>query len=116
YTRGSQSPELSIVKDDGGATYDEVGDVINYTIVAKNIGNVTLKGVVVTDPKVRDLLCTPGTPADLAPGEEIHCTASHTVTQADLDNGIYLNTACANDTDGPAAEGCDDDDTPAAQH
>ena len=104
------------MKDDAGATYDEVGDVINYTIVATNIGNVTLKGVVVTDPNVTDLVCTPATPVDLAPGESIECTASHTVTQEDLDNGVYLNTACANDTDGPAAEVCDDEDTPGEQN
>ena len=115
-TPGSQNPELDIVKDDAGATYDEVGDVINYTIVATNIGNVTLKGVVVTDPNVTDLECTPATPVDLAPGDSIECTASHTVTQEDLDNGIYLNTACANDTDGPAAEVCDDEDTPGEQN
>jgi len=115
-TPGSQNPELSIVKDDGGATYDEVGDVINYTIVATNIGNVTLKGVVVTDPNVSDLVCTPATPVDLAPGASISCTASHSVTQEDLDNGVYLNTACANDTDGPAAEVCDDEDTPGEQN
>ncbi|HTK44088.1 MAG TPA: hypothetical protein VL749_01890, partial [Patescibacteria group bacterium] len=115
-TPGSQNPELSIVKGDGGTTYDEVGDIINYTIVATNIGNVTLKGVVVTDPKVADLVCTPATPVDLAPGDSISCTASHTVTQEDLDNGIYLNTACANDTDGPAAEVCDDEDTPGEQN
>jgi uncharacterized repeat protein (TIGR01451 family) len=115
-TPGSQNPELSIVKDDAGATYDEVGDVIHYTIVATNIGNVTLKGVVVTDPNVTDLVCDPATPVDLAPGESIECTASHTVTQADLDAGIYLNTACANDTDGPAAEVCDDEDTPGSQN
>ena len=104
------------MKDDAGATYDEVGDVIHYTIVATNIGNVTLKGVVVTDPNVTDLVCTPATPVDLAPGDSIACTASHTVTQEDLDNGVYLNTACANDTDGPAAEVCDDEDTPGEQN
>ena len=114
-TPGSQNPELDIVKDDAGATYDEVGDVIHYTIVATNIGNVTLKGVVVTDPNVTDLVCVPATPVDLAPGDSIECTASHTVTQEDLDAGVYLNTACANDTDGPAAEVCDDEDTPGEQ-
>jgi len=115
-TPGSQNPELSIVKDDGGFTYSKVGDVIPYTIVATNSGNVTLKGVVVTDPKVSDLVCTPATPVDLAPGASISCTASHTVTQDDLDNGSYLNTACANDTDGPAAEVCDDENTPGEQN
>ena len=36
------------------------------------------------------------------------CTASHTVTQADIDAGSYSNTACVDDGAGGAAEACDD--------
>ena len=32
--------------------FDSVGDVINYTIMATNDGNVTLHDVTVTDPNV----------------------------------------------------------------
>jgi uncharacterized repeat protein (TIGR01451 family) len=112
-TPGDQNPALDIVKSDGDATYDAVGDVINYTIVATNTGNVTLHNVVVTDPNVSNLVCLPSLPVgSLAPGAQITCTASHTVTQEDLDNGSYLNTACVNDGEGGAAEECDDEDTP----
>ena len=52
-----QSPALSIIKDANPATYDAVGDVITYTIVATNTGNTTLAAVTITDPKrdARDL-------------------------------------------------------------
>ena len=107
-TTGEQDPELSIDKVDDGETFSAVGDVIDYTIVATNTGNVTLHGVVVTDDQVSDLECTPATPVDLAPGESITCTASHTVSQEDLDAGSFWNEACVDDTEGPAAEVCDD--------
>ena len=112
-TTGEQNPDLTITKDAIETAYSAVGDVIHYTIVATNSGNVTLHGVVVTDPKVTDLVCVPATPVDLAPGESITCSASHTVTQADLDARHFLNTACVDDSDGPAAEACDDADVPA---
>ena len=107
-------PELSIEKKATEASYDSVGDVIHYTIAAKNTGNVTLHNVTVTDPKASGLDCTPAVPvANLAPNATINCTASHTVTQADIDAGHYLNTACVNDGAGGAAEACDDADVPA---
>ena len=120
-TPGEQNPELDIVKDDAGATYDEVGDVIHYTIKATNIGNVTLHDVVITDPNAVNLVCVPALPVpDLAPGDEIHCTAEHTVTQADIDAGSYLNTACVDDENGAdqmgADEDCDDENTPGSQN
>ena len=36
------------------------------------------------------------------------CTASHTITQADIDAGHYLNTACVDDGAAGAAQACDD--------
>ena len=120
-TPAEQNPELDIVKSDGDATYSAVGDVIKYTIVATNIGNVTLHDVVITDPKAEHLVCTPATPvADLAPGAKISCTADHTVTQDDIDAGSYLNTACVDDEMGQpeagADEACDDENTPGSQN
>jgi uncharacterized repeat protein (TIGR01451 family) len=110
------NPHLSITKTATEANYDAVGDVINYTIVATNDGNTTLTGVTVSDPKVSGLDCTPTNGSDLAPGASISCTASHTVTQDDIDAGNYANTACVNDGDGGAAEACADEDVPAVQN
>jgi uncharacterized repeat protein (TIGR01451 family) len=115
-TPGDQNPELSIDKVAAEDGFSAVGDVIHYTITAQNVGNVTLKGVIVTDPNVSDLECTPATPVDLAPGEKIECTASHTISQEDLDAGSFYNQACVDDTEGPAAEVCDDVTTEGEQN
>src|SRR5262249_6209302 len=58
-------------------------------------GNVTLTGVTVADPKLETLTCAPTQPARLAPGGQIVCTGSHTLTQDDLDAGGVDNTATA---------------------
>ena len=113
-TPGDKNPELTITKDDDIDRYDSVDDVITYTIVAKNTGNVTLHNVLVTDPKVSDLVCDPANPvADLAPNETITCTATHKITLEDLDAGSYNNAVCVDDDpeDG-AAKACADVTTP----
>ena len=74
-------------------SYNQVGQVITYTYVVTNTGNVTVLGAIsVTDDKVT-VVCPPT--ASLAPGESLTCTASHTVTQADLDAGQIVNVASA---------------------
>ena len=65
----------------------DVGDRITYTLTASNVGNVTLTGVTVSDPKIGSLVCTPPQPATLAPGAQMTCTGTHTLTQADIDAG-----------------------------
>ena len=111
----TQDPLLSITKVAAEENYDAVDDVINYTITATNIGNVTLEDVTVTDPNVTGLTCDPANGSELAPGDSMTCTATHTITQADLDAGHYANTACVDDS-GAAAEICADEDVPAIQN
>ena len=58
-----------------------------------NAGNVTISGpITVSDDKIASVTCPAG---DLAPGAVITCTASYTVTQADLNNGSVTNIATA---------------------
>nr|MBN1229438.1 DUF11 domain-containing protein [Anaerolineae bacterium] len=106
------NPLLSISKVATETSYDAVDDVLNYTITATNIGNVTLEAVTVTDPLVSGLSCTPTNGSALAPGESMICTATHTVTQADLDAGHWANTSCVDDGPEGAPEVCDDEDVP----
>ena len=74
-------------------TRADAGDRIVYTLTATNAGNVTLTGVTIVDPKLGTLACTPSQPATLAPGAQIVCTGSYTLTQADLNGGVVSNTA-----------------------
>ena len=74
------------------ATYDDVGDVIAYSYLVTNTGNVTMTGPVT----VADDRATCDVPGQgLAPGASVTCTATYTVTQADLDAGAVMNTATA---------------------
>jgi uncharacterized repeat protein (TIGR01451 family) len=86
-----QSPALSIQKTVAEGSYDAVGDVLNYTIVVTNTGNVTLPNVVVVDP----LTGLNQTIASLAPTASQSFNTSYTIVQPDLDNGSVANTASA---------------------
>jgi uncharacterized repeat protein (TIGR01451 family) len=88
-----RNPHITLTKGTTTEVFDHVNQVINYTLVATNDGNVTLSNVSISDPKLGALACTPTQPATLAPGATLSCTGSHTVTQADLDAGKYDNTA-----------------------
>ncbi|MGW8954338.1 DUF7507 domain-containing protein [Streptomyces sp. NPDC055709] len=97
-----QTPSISLVKTVVG---DEgpfrVGEVLTYTFVVTNTGNVPLTGVNVTDiafsgsGPAPEASC-PGTV--LAPGEQMTCSATYTLTQADVDSGSVTNTARATGT------------------
>ena len=88
-----QSPALHLVKSAAPSTYDHVGQLITYTYEVTNTGNVTLVGqTTITDDKVT-VICPPS--SALAPGQSIVCTATHLVTQADLDAGKIVNVATA---------------------
>ena len=113
-SRPTQNPHLTITKDATEASYDAVGDVIHYTIVATNDGNTTLAERDRHRRERDDLGCTPANGSSLAPGASITCTATHTVTQADIDAGHYLNTACVSATDATAT--CDDADVPSIKN
>ena len=70
-----------------------IGERIAYSLTVGNTGNVTLTNVAVTDPMLGAI---PGSPvASLAPGASRTLTATHALTQADLDAGTVENTATA---------------------
>src|SRR5215203_6086636 len=107
-----QNPALSIVKTSPTQSYDSVGDVITYQVVATNTGNTTLAAVTITDANAVLGTCTPANGSSLAPGATLTCSATHVVTQADIEAGHYLNTACVDDGPGGAAQVCDDVNVP----
>jgi len=89
------NPALSIVKSANPTTYDHVGQVITYTYTITNSGNVTLTGPFsVSDNKI-GTISPCGSATTLAPNATTSCTATHAITQADLDAGSITNVACA---------------------
>lgn len=93
----SSHPSLSIVKTASLATYNAVGDVIDYSYLVTNDGFVTISGpITIDDDRPTDESCPAG---DLAPGGNLTCTASHTITQGDLDAGSVTNIATATGKD-----------------
>jgi gliding motility-associated-like protein/uncharacterized repeat protein (TIGR01451 family) len=87
----TQSPALSITKTANRSSISALGDEIIYTLTVRNTGNVTLSGIVVTDP----LTGLAETIENLAPNETWTVNTTYTVTQADLDRGSVRNVASA---------------------
>lgn len=89
--------ELRLSKAVDEASYAAAGDVLHYTVITRNTGNVTLTNVVVTDraPGEGAFTTTCRTIAKLAPGATSTCRASYTVTAADLRATTLVNTAFA---------------------
>ncbi|GAA2107127.1 hypothetical protein GCM10009823_33730 [Brevibacterium salitolerans] len=84
------------------------GEEVTYSFAVTNTGNVTLSPVEIEETEftgngdVPQVTC----PADadaLAPGDSVTCTATYTLTQADIDQGSVENTAHANGA--PPGEG-----------
>jgi LPXTG-site transpeptidase (sortase) family protein len=109
----TQTPALSIAKTATPGTYDSVGDVIGYSFLVTNSGNVALSGpFAVSDDQASDESC-PAT-ASMAPGASITCTASYTITLADLNAGSVTNIASA--TNGTVTSPTDTETVTAVQN
>ena len=111
----TSDPAVALVKtsslaDTNGDGIDSEGDVVTYTFNVENTGNLTLTAIGVTDPLsgLSAITCPVST---LAPGADTDCTATYTLTQADVDNGRVDNTATATGTppSGPDVSDTDDD-------
>ncbi len=92
-TGPDQLPMISMTKTaTSGLDFSMVGDVITYDYVVLNTGNVTInQDITISDDKTT---VTCPSPADVfGPGATSTCTASYTVTQADLDAGEVVNIA-----------------------
>ena len=111
----AQDPALSLVKtgvfnDESGDGFGQAGETISYTYDVTNIGNVTLTNLSVVDSftppgnlvNLSGITCSPiAQGGTLIPGATTQCTATYTLSQADVDNGQVDNlaTADSNETD-----------------
>ncbi len=77
----TQSPALALAKTASPTAAAKAGDPVTYTFTVTNTGNVTVKGIAVTDPLpgLTAIDCPSGA-ASLAPGAAVACTAGYTVT------------------------------------
>lgn len=66
------------------------GDTISYSFAVQNTGNITLDNVTLTDP---NLVVVGGAIGTLVPGATATATAVYTITQSDINAGVYDNTA-----------------------
>lgn len=95
-------PAISIVKTADREQVTAAGQVVTYTFVVANIGNVTLldptvnEGAFSGNGTLSEVTCPE---AQLTPGDSITCTATYTVVAADLSDGSDLtNVATASAT------------------
>jgi uncharacterized repeat protein (TIGR01451 family) len=96
------TPGLTVVKSASstGGSGLHAGDVITYSFVITNTGNVTLandavdEGSFTGSGSMSPVTCPSGA-ASLAPGAQVTCTATYHVTQADVDAGDLSNSATA---------------------
>lgn len=90
---------LDLFKTVGPSVVTHAGDVLTYGFRVRNDGNVTLTGVAIVetaftgDPGGLSAISCPSGP--LAPSNDVTCTATYTVTQADIEAGMVANTAYA---------------------
>ncbi|MBM7679641.1 DUF7507 domain-containing protein, partial [Gracilibacillus alcaliphilus] len=83
--------DISLEKTSDLVEVTEAGQVIEYTFIVRNTGDVTLTDIVVDDPMIEADIELEST--TLAPGETTKGTATYEVTEADLENGNITNVA-----------------------
>jgi hypothetical protein len=115
-------PVLTLDKTATPRTFSAVDDVINYSYKLTNSGSVMLYAPYsVDDDKILDpnLVDCPNSPASIATGESVTCTASYMITQTDLNNGSVTNIARGFAKDAPVEGGDvasnEDDETVTAE-
>jgi gliding motility-associated-like protein len=106
--------KVDTFNDENGDGYAQVGETISYAFTVINTGSVPLGNITVTDP----LVTVNGGPLQiLEPGESDNTTftATYTITQEDLENGFFANSAFVNafvPDNGPVGSLSDDPDDP----
>ncbi|WP_243228965.1 DUF11 domain-containing protein [Microbacterium sp. CIAB417] len=94
------APGLDVVKTASVERANTVGQSITYSFLVTNTGNLTLSDITVDEEEFTgtgalSAIACPAGAESLAPGAQVTCTATYTVTQADLDAGSISNTATA---------------------
>jgi hypothetical protein len=94
------APTLTVVASSTTTNFSAVADIISYGFLVTNTGNATLDDIAINDtqspPANQGNLSAISCPGDsLAPQGTETCTATYTVTQADLNHRSVGNSATA---------------------
>nr|WP_244893104.1 DUF1573 domain-containing protein [Agreia bicolorata] len=95
------APSISVVKSASRDTVTAAGQVVQYSFLITNTGNVTLRDVTVSEGSFTGtgtLSAIKYPTRVLVPGQSTTATADYAVTAADLVNGPVKNTATATGT------------------
>ena len=90
---GTQTKTILLGKSANPTTYSTAGTVITYTYVVKNTDNVTLSGPFTISETSWGR--SPARRVPWPPGATVTCTATYTITAADLAAGSIVNIATA---------------------
>jgi hypothetical protein len=96
------NPALALTEKADGKSR-KVGDVIHFTLVTSNTGNIILFNVKITDRNLDTMDCTPAQPTTLAPGDSLACTGNYTITPVDFNQGMVTDEALATGEDSQGA-------------
>lgn len=101
------NPAISLVKSVAETALTSAGQVLHYSFLVTNTGDVTLAPVTVAETAFSGTgsapaISCPAGAASLAAGASVTCTATYSVTQADIDAGSVTNTAVASVPHQPA--------------
>ncbi len=99
------APSFLVAKTADVTTISAAGQVVTYTYVVTNTSNVTIRGVPTRRTRSTASAPSPAARHPLAPGAQTQCTATYTVTQADLNAGGVTNVATAQAPAVPAGGG-----------
>ena len=91
---GSPVSSVGLATTSPTASYSAAGDVVSYAYLVTNTGGTTLGSIAVSDTRVPGggVSCPQ---SSLAPGSAESCTATYSVTQADVDAGSVTDAATA---------------------
>ena len=94
----TQAPGLLLSKtatlqDANDSGLGDLGETVDYLLVATNTGDTTLTDVMITDSRLAGLACAPSQPAVLVPGATLSCTGAYVITSPDRARPELVNTA-----------------------
>ena len=107
----TRTAALTLVKSASPTTVTRVGQLVHYSYLVTNAGNVTLAAPAIAETAFSGTGTAPVPscpPQPLAPDASTTCTATYPVTQADIEAGSVTNTATASasaPTGGPVVSG-----------